>query len=198
VSQFIRAFLGGDAAWMTYARLRRRFATAAAIVDAPVTEIAVALGSIAHATERAAALKLALGKIRTRAGALDLEFLRTLDVDTALVWLEQIPGVGRVIAAATLNFSTLRRRALVVDADVIRVMERFGFIRRNARTEEAYATLMSAAHGLDAGEVQELNWLIKRHAQKTCTADRAACESCPLADLCIRRLDEPPPFRRAA
>jgi endonuclease-3 len=189
VSQFIRAFLGGPA----YARLRRAFANAEAIANAPVLAVETALGDA-----RGADLKRALQKIRIRAGALNLEFLSDLDVDAALVWLEQIHGVGRHIAAATLNFSALRRRAFVVDNTVQRVLERFGFVRRNARSEEAYAAVMSGSAGLSADELYELHWNLKRLAQKTCTEDRAACDMCPLADLCMQRINEPPPVRRAA
>jgi len=195
VSQFIRAFLGKDGSWTAYARLRRTFANAEAIADAPVKAVEAALG---EASWSGADLKRALEKIRVRAGAIDLEFLGTLDVDAALVWLEQIHGVSRRIAAATLNFSTLRRRAVVVDSQVQRVMERFGFVRRNAKAEETYAALMSAATGLSADELYELHWNLKRLAQKTCTDGRAACDMCPLSDICMQRLNEPPPVRRAA
>jgi len=191
VSQFIRAFLGGPA----YARLRRSFANADAIADAPVLAVETALGD---ASWSGADLKRALQKIRIRAGAINLEFLNDLDVDAALVWLEQIHGVSRRVAAATLNFSALRRRAFVVDNTVQRVVERFGFVRRNAKAEEAYAAVMSGAAGLSADELYELHWNLKRLAQKTCTEDRAACDMCPLADLCMQRINEPPPVRRAA
>src|SRR5262249_42289037 len=129
LTQFVRAFLGGEG--LAFQRLRRRFSTGNALANAPVEEIAAALGG--GLAGKAGDLKRALQKIRIRAGSLDLEFLRTLDVDAALVWLEQIHGVSRRIAAATLNFSTLRRRAFVADADVTRVLERFGFVRRHAR-----------------------------------------------------------------
>ncbi len=198
VSQFIRAFLGGrnETSWGALGRLQRRFGDADAIADAGVEDIADALGEALR--DKAVDLKRALGKIRIRAGALELEFLRTLDVDAALVWLEQIHGVGRTIGAAVLAFSTLRRRAMVVDAPVTRIMERFGFVRRGARTEEVYAALMNAATGLDAGELYELHRQLKRLGQSLCTQQRASCEHCPLADLCMQRLDEPPPVRRAA
>ncbi len=200
LSQFVRSFIGSPdgTSWAAYARLRRRFATAQEIADAPVGEIEAALGDVSWSQNKAADLKRALEKIRIRAGAIDFEFLRGLDVDAALVWLEQIHGVGRKIAAATLNFSSLRRRAVVVDSHVTRVMERYGFVRRNAKSEEVYAALMSAAPGFNADELYELHWHLKRLGQKICTHQRAACESCPLVDICIQRINEPPPVRRAA
>src|SRR6185369_10120620 len=127
--------------------------------DAPVLAVETALGD---ASWSGADLKRALQKIRIRAGAINLEFLNDLDVDAALVWLEQIHGVSRRVAAATLNFSALRRRAFVVDNTVQRVVERFGFVRRNAKAEEAYAAVMSGAAGLSADELYELHWNLKR------------------------------------
>ena len=59
----------------------------------------------------------------------NLDFLGDHPVEQGLRWLEEIYGVGRKIAAATLNFSTLRKRAMVVDTHVLRVLRRFGFVK---------------------------------------------------------------------
>ncbi|HEX4861470.1 MAG TPA: hypothetical protein VFV07_09550, partial [Rhizomicrobium sp.] len=110
---------------------------------------------------------------------------------------EEIYGVGRKIAAATLNFSTLRKRAMVVDTHVLRVLRRFGFVSSSAPAEEAYDAVMAAAGELDADDLYELHWHIKRLGQKFCTSVQASCAHCPLSELCLRRV-ESTASRRAA
>jgi len=200
VSQFVRAFIGTrtkDAvARAAFTRLRERFADWDALADAPLAEIEKTLGDVTFADAKAANLKLALEKIRVRAGSLSLDFLETLDVRTAHVWLEQIHGVGRSIAAAVLNRSTLRKRTFVIDVPVQRLLERFGFVKRGASVETAYETMMTACAQLDADEMYELNWQLKTLAYKTCIAGRPLCELCPLSDIC-GKLEDKRPVRAA-
>ena len=119
INQFIRSFIASRTLdWQSdraFTRLLNRYSGPEALAEAPVAEIEAALDGVQFADKKARELKDALLHIRARAGSVDLEFLAGLDVETALVWLEQIRGVGRKIAAATLNFSTLRKRAFVVD-----------------------------------------------------------------------------------
>ena len=191
--QFVRSFIGSQTydrvSWNAYARLRRRYADWEAAADASVPDIAAALESVTHAGKKAEELKAALHHIRKRAGAVDLEFLADLDAETAIVWLEQIHGVGRKIAAATLNFSRLRKRAFVADTHIIRVLQRFGFVRPNARTEEVYDAVMESAADFDADDLYELHWYLKYLGQKTCSHFRAACKSCALVEICARRVE---------
>lgn len=196
VSQFVRAFIGTrtkDAvAFAAFDRLRERFADWDALADAPVAEIEQTLGDVTFADTKAENLKRALEKIRVRAGSLNLDFLEALDVRTAHVWLEQIHGVGRAIAAAVLNRSTLRKRSFALDTNIQRVLERFGFVKRGASLESAYETVMAGAAKLDADELYELNWHMKMLGQKTCIGGRPLCELCPLSDICGKLEDKRP------
>jgi endonuclease-3 len=197
-SQFVRSFLGAKNydrnSWNAFWRLTRHFRNWDALADAPVSEIEALLEDVNLHEKKAPDLKAALRHIRSRAGAIDLEFLCTLDVDTALVWLEQIHGVGRKIAAATLNFSSLHKRAFVADAHVIRVLTRFGMVKHAAKTDDAYNAVMESAEGFDADDLYELHWYLKKLGQRTCRPFRAACQSCPLSDICLKRMDERRPL----
>ncbi len=193
VSQFVRAFIGSrtyDAvSWEAFRRLARHFRNWDALADAPVAEIETLLTGVTHAERKAPELKLALRKIRVRAGVLDLDFLTDHPVAQGLRWLEEIHGVGRKIAAATLNFSALRRRAFVVDGHILRVLRRFALVDARAGTAQAYDAVMAAAAGFDADDLYELHWYLKGLGQKTCTHDRALCVSCPLSDICLQRVE---------
>lgn len=201
VSQFVRSFIASRThdrvSWEAYMRLTRRFESWDALADAPVAEIEALLGGVTHAEKKAPELKEALRKIRVRAGRLNLNFLADHPVEQGLRWLEEIYGVGRKIAAATLNFSTLRKRAMVVDTHVLRVLRRFGFVSSSAPAEEAYDAVMAATAELDADDLYELHWHIKRLGQTFCTSVQASCAHCPLSELCLRRV-ESTASRRAA
>jgi endonuclease-3 len=104
-----------------------------------------------------------------------------------MTWLQGLPGVGCKTAAATLNFSTLNRRALVVDTHVHRVARRIGLVGRSALPSEAYAMLMAEApEDWTAEDLIELHWLMKKLSQSICTAERPACGLCPFAADCPR------------
>ena len=193
INQFIRSFISSRTMdWQfgrAFTRLLDRFSGPEALADAPVAEIEAALEGIQFADKKARELKDALLHIRTRAGAVDLEFLADLDVDAALLWLEQIRGVGRKISAATLNFSALRKRSFVVDTHIIRIMRRFGFVKPNAETEDVYDAVMQAAGDMSAEDLYEFHWHLKRLGQNTCKAFQTSCNACPLSESCLKRMD---------
>jgi endonuclease-3 len=193
VSQFVRSFIAtrtrDEKARAAFGRLRERFPDWSALADADAGAIEDTLGDVTFADAKALNLKLALQKIRVRAGTLSLDFLAALDVGTAHVWLEQIHGVGRTIAAAVLNRSTLRRRTFVVDSHGQRVLQRLGIAKKNASIEATHQAVMSVAQGLDADALYELNWYVKTLGYKVCIRARPLCEVCPLSDICTHTGD---------
>jgi endonuclease-3 len=198
--QFIRSFLGGWG-WPSdraFSRLINRFPKPEALADASVEEIAPLLSGIAYPREKAETLRNALRQIRARAGSLDLEFLGGLDVAIALRWLEQIHGAGRKVAAATLNFSTLKKRAFVADTNIIRIMRRFGFVRAGATTEEVYDAVMACADGMSGADLYQLHWHLKKLGQTTCKQANALCRLCPLSEICMKRVEAAPLHGHAA
>jgi endonuclease-3 len=202
IDQFIRGFIGSRTYdWQSnraFTRILNRFTGPEEMADAPVAEIARLLEGVTHGDDKAKNLQGALREIRAASGALDLEFLGGLEVGPALQWLEQIHGVGRKIAAATLNFSSLRKRAFVVDTHIIRVMRRFGFVRSHATTQDVYDAVMAAADRFSATDLYELHWHLKKLGQNTCEHARAACTACPLSDFCMKRIESDSALRGRA
>ena len=193
VSQLVGSFIGNRTydwkSWDAFVRLMRRYPSWDAIADAPVADIEATLEGVTYSEKKAPELRQALRAIRTRFGQINLDFLARYDVDQALSCLVQIHGIGRKIAAATLNFSVLRMRAFVVDTHVLRVLQRFGFVTVRADTVAAYDAVMTAANGLDADDLFELHWQMKRLGQTVCTHAQALCVSCPLSDICLHRVE---------
>ena len=202
MSQFVRCFIGSRTydltSWNAFLRLIIRFRDWDALADAPVAEIEAELKDVTYPEKKAPDLKRALQKIRARAGAINLDFLEDLAEEPALVWLEQIHGVGPKIAAATLNFSTLRKRCFVIDSHVLRVLQRFGIVAPKAGFKDAYRAIMAVAEGFDADELYELHWHLKNLGKDLCTREEAFCGDCPLSEICMKRVEGPAWFPRPA
>jgi endonuclease III len=194
IDQFVRSFLGSrtydEVSWNTFYRLTSHYRSWDRVAEAQPDEIEALLADVTHPGKKAVDLIRALQKIRARAGAIDLDFLKNLETETALLWLEQIHGVGRKIAAATLNFSTLRKPAFVADVHVLRVLQRFGFVKTGADARDAYDVVMAPAEGWSADELYQLHWHLKILGQRTCTYQRALCNVCPLSAICLQRIGE--------
>lgn len=189
--QFVLSFIGSrtydDVSSKALIRLGTAFGNFEAIASAPEREIEAVLGGVTFPEKKAPMLKAALGTIRARTDGFDLAFLGRMSVEDAHEWLEAINGVGPKIAAATLNFSTLRMRTFVVDTHVLRVLRRFGIVGAKAQTLQAHRTVMEAADGFDAGDLFDFHWQMKRLGQQICRHGRAACGECPLSPRCKRR-----------
>ncbi len=189
VSQFVMGMIGGRTreaeSRAAFEALRGRLGDWDAVRDAPPGAIHAAIAAVNFAEVKAPRLQEALRAITALRRHIELDFLRDLAVDTALAWLERIPGVGRKVSAATLNFSTLRMRALVVDTHHLRVVRRLGLTRPRAPYGEAYRRLMSRLPlEWDAGDLDDHHQLFKRLGQTICRADGSECPACPLRDLC--------------
>jgi len=152
--------------------------------DAPVAEIERAIALVTFPEQKAPRLKMLLEQISARVGNLSLDFLARYRTEKIRAWLEQFEGVGNQVSAAVVNFSTLRRRALCVDANHLRVVQRLCVVPRAdaATTEERLMRLVPETW--DAEVLDEHHMLVKLHAQTMCTFNEPKCEGCPLLKIC--------------
>ena len=189
VDQLVIGMVGGrtrgEESLAAFAALRRRFRSWEAVRDAPGSQVRTAIAPVNFAERKAPLLQSALRAITARRRRLELDFLGAMPVGDALAWLERLPGVGRKVSAATLNFSTLRMRSLVVDTHHLRVARKLGLTRPNATHEEAYRRLMPRLPlEWNAARLDDHHQLMKRLGQTVCRADGGRCPECPLRDLC--------------
>lgn len=152
--------------------------------DAPAAEIERAIAVVTFPEVKAPRLKAALLSISERTGALSLEFLARYRTEKIREWLQQFEGVGAQVSAAVVNFSTLRRRALSVDTNHLRVVQRLCVVPRAdaAITEERLMRL--APETWDAAMLDEHHALVKLHGQTLCTFSEPRCPECPLLKIC--------------
>ena len=152
--------------------------------DAAVADIERAIAIVTFPEQKAPRLKTLLQQITARTGTLSLDFLHRYRTDKIRSWLEGFEGVGAQVSAAVVNFSTLRRRALSIDANHLRVIQRLCVVPRAdaATTEERLMRLVPETW--DAAMLDEHHALIKLHAQTLCTFNEPQCGDCPLLKLC--------------
>ena len=176
-----------EIAFPTFKRLWHHFKSWDAVSRAPVAEIERILRPVTHAERKAEQVPAALRAIVARTGRLDLAFLADWPESAAMAWLMTLPGAGPKVAAATLNFSTLRKRVLAVDTRLLRLGKRLGLLPETADYGRGHDILMRLApDDWDADEFVEFHWLTKLHGQRVCFTEQPACFRCPIRDLCTR------------
>lgn len=148
------------------------------------SEVASVISTVTFAEDKAAHLVEALRMIAAERPDFDLGFLAFVPIGEAIAWLERLPGVGRKVAAATLNASTLKRPVFIVDSHVHRVLVRLGFIGTRALPRSASELVTASARTLTADDLLELFAQMKRLGQTICRFDAPDCRACPLARCC--------------
>ena len=163
-----------------FMRLKQRFPTWEAVMEAPVSELeeAIAVGGLAK--QKAPRIKASLRAVYAARGAWDLEFLRDLPLDEAKAWLRALNGVGPKTAACVLMFA-LGRPALPVDTHVHRVAQRLGLVPAKASAEKAHDILEAM---LAPEEVYPFHIMLIKHGRRLCRAQRPLCGECPLLGGC--------------
>ena len=188
IGQFVKSLISSrtrDAVSLAaYRRLGRRWTNVADLACAPPTAIERAIADVTFAEKKAVHLPAALRLIGSERPDFSLDFLGAMPVPDALAWLERCPGVGRKVAAATLNASTLRRPVFIVDSHVHRVLQRLGFVGEKASARAASELVTASASPLGADDLFELFAQMKRLGQTICRFEEPACSICPLAHCC--------------
>jgi endonuclease-3 len=188
LTQFIYSLLSSrtktDEAHQVMRDLRRQYATWEDLRDAPLAELEQTLAIVTFPEVKAPRLKAALQQITARYGSLTLDFLARYRTEKIREWLEGFEGGGPQISAAVVNFSTLRRRALCVDANHLRVTQRLALTpRADAGTTEVRLMRIVPAEW-DAAMLDQHHSLVKLHAQTLCTFAEPRCGQCPLLKMC--------------
>jgi endonuclease-3 len=165
-------------------RILVRWPRPGGLAAASPSQVEREIGIVTFADVKAVNLVETLRMIEAAHPDFDLAFLGALRVEDALAWLERHPGVGRKVAAATLNASTLGRPVFIVDSHVHRVLQRLGFVGGKASPRAASELVTASASSLSADDLLELFARMKRLGQTICRFEEPHCALCPLADCC--------------
>ena len=167
-------------------RLRARYGSWEAVADAPLDELQAELATQTYPNIAAERLKASLTALIALRGSADLSHLAAMETGEAMRWLEQLPGIGRKIAAGVMNASTLDRRAIVLDSHHTRILQRMGLVPPKANTDRAFDAIMPAMpQDWSAADFDEHHLLMKKLGQTWCRPSAPDCESCPAQSLCV-------------
>lgn len=189
VSQLVHSMLGArtrDAiARRVFAALARDHSRWEELIALSYWDFFTLIRQVTFAERKAEFIPLALCAIIERRGRLDLDFLSAWPVEAALVWLDALKGVGPKTAAAALNFSTLHRRALVVDTHYWRVARRLGLVSLKTSLAKAPQLLTQQIPSSFNADDTEANFiLMKKLGQEYCHPAKPECARCPLRSMC--------------
>lgn len=165
---------------IAYRRLRDRFPTWEAVLNAPTDAIIDAVRPAGLAPTKGPRLQEALAAIAERQGEISLEFLRDKPLEEAREWLLGLNGVGPKTAAIVLLFS-MGRPAFPVDTHVHRVTRRLGLIPKSTSREKAHELLEDIVPE-DLFYPFHLN--VIQHGRTVCIARSPHCDVCVLQDIC--------------
>jgi len=196
VSQLIKGLIGarthGDVTKSAFEALLSRFGDWEAVHDADVIDIEKVIRKATFSETKARHLKATLVQITKINSDLTLDSLDDMPADKALAWLECLPGVGRKVAAAILNFSTLRKAVLVIDTHHLRILRRLSLVRSCADYREAYdAMMLIAPTHWSANDYDDHHQLMKTLGQTVCRHHATSCFRCPLQSLCPTAAQHP-------
>jgi endonuclease-3 len=154
------------------------------LADMSVRQVLRSISAVTHPEIKAQYLIDTARRIREERPGACLDFLSEFPLEAALIWLERLPGVGRKVAASTLNASTLNLPVFIVDTHVLRILSRLGFVDSKADYRVASEAVTAAMPCWNGDDFLRLHILIKRLGQHICRYDVPACARCPLAETC--------------
>ena len=160
-----------------YDRLRERFPTWEEVRDAPTEDVIEALRPGGLANTKAPRIQAILSELGEHP---DLDWLEDAPREEALVFLTDLPGVGRKTAACVMIF-TFDRPEIPVDTHVYRVGTRLGLFRPGASFDEAHDEILKM---VDPEDAYEFHINLIRHGRAVCKAQRPRCDGCPLLRMC--------------
>ncbi len=163
-----------------YERLRERFPTWEAVLNAPLEELIEAIRPAGLAPTKAPRIQEALRRIRAERGDFSLDFLAHLPLEEARDWLLSIPGIGPKTAAIVLLFA-FGRPAFPVDTHIHRVARRLGLIPPRATREQAHELL---EHLIPPELYYPLHLNLIALGRDVCHPRNPECGRCVLRDEC--------------
>lgn len=166
-------------------RLLADYGSWEAVADAPLVELQADLATQTFPNMAAERLRASLQAVVARRGTVDLSHLDAMDTQSAMDWLENLPGVGRKIAAGVMNASSLDRAVLVLDSHHRRILQRMGLVPPGADTKRAYDAIMPAMpREWNAADYDEHHLLMKKVGQTWCRPSSLDCADCVAQALC--------------
>ncbi len=167
-------------AFMAYKKLKERFPTWEAVMNAPVEEVIDAVRSAGLGNQKGPRIQAILRKLWAEQGEFDLSFLANMSTEEAEAWLTSIKGIGHKTASILLLFN-FQRPTFPVDTHVSRVSKRLGIVPPKANTRQIRAIWETL---VPPDWYYPLHLNLIRHGREVCKARNPRCEMCVLQEKC--------------
>lgn len=166
----------------TWARLKAALPSWEQLEEASEFEVAQVLREGGLHRQKARTIKQLLIALRTLAGRLTLEDLRSIGTEDAERVLLRLPGLSWKGARCVLLYS-LGRDVLPIDSNTFRVLKRAGVLAPDAvyRRRPIHDGIQSL---VPAGRRRALHINLVVHGQRTCLPVTPKCGECPARPVC--------------
>lgn len=165
----------------TYQSLRSAFADWEGVRDAPADDLEEILGDAGLAATKSRQITAILHEIGQREGRFDLSRLQEMSDVEVESYLTSLPGVATKTARCVMLY-TLGRDVFPVDAHVWRICQRLGIAAETGWTDFVTKQLQEV---IPKGFRVSLHMTMVSHGRAVCRAQRPACRSCVISDLCL-------------
>jgi endonuclease III len=163
-----------------YRRIRRRFRTWTAAMNAPLRDLQREIAPAGLERVKAAQIKGLLRKIQADFGTLESKRLHGLKNSDVEDYLTSLPGVGLKTARCVLMYA-LDRDVFPVDTHCLRLFENLGLVKPGLRLESAQEPLQDLVPP-DIRRSLHINAVA--HGRETCIPGAPKCHICVLATVC--------------
>ena len=167
-----------------FRKLFRRFSKIAALAKANLAEIEQCIFVAGLGKKRARHVRDTARRLQHDLGVRPQKELRAMSARRAYDYLTSLPGIGPKSALCVMMYS-LDFDVFPVDANVQRVLERMGAIRKGLKHYQAQRRLVPLVPN---GRSKYLHVGLVMHGRTTCTPRRPKCEPCIISDLCSKRM----------
>ncbi|HEX2878737.1 MAG TPA: endonuclease III [Polyangiaceae bacterium] len=148
-----------------------RWNTAEALAQAPLAEVETTIARIGMFRQKAKNISGLSKLLVEKHGG---------QVPQTLAELIELPGVGRKTANVVLGVAFNKPEGVVVDTHIQRLSQRLGFSKHTEPPEiEQYLMQLFPKRDWDI-----LGHTLIFHGRRICAAQKPACMSCPVNDLC--------------
>ena len=160
--------------------LKERYPSWETVRDADPAELQYVIRIAGLANQKGPNIQAALRDITEERGAIDLDWLKEIEVEETRKWLVNLRGVGPKTAAIVMVFA-LGMPAFPVDTHIYRVTGRIGLRPKELDITKTHAYMEQIADPADFGSLH-LNLIDL--GREICQARKPKCASCPILDLC--------------
>lgn len=154
-----------------------RYPTALAMAEATEDDLLTYISSVSYPNAKARHLAALARMLVSDFGG---------EVPSTTEELTRLPGVGRK-TANVMQAVWFGKPAMAVDTHVYRVSHRLGLVPATATTPEKVEQYL-LRHIPTADLADAHHWLLL-HGRYICRSTKPACDRCPLADICPKRLN---------